>query len=283
MSRKKTAPLQAQRSPSPLNLALLGVGAIALGGLWLWRARLSQPQEGVVTWVGPQLKSPEVTFESQPPLPPMPRSIHSPLKGASLAEGSLTAPKASDTAPQEGSPAARALPKAPLPPIPAQGWDIKRQGALAAPLAEVSQALTQDPMWERREGAWAHLAGGCALELSHSREGRLTGVTLSFEPNTGASAVIPPLENLLLGRGEPSMLQWELSPSEPHDPVGGRLHRSIPAEGEGEPQAREMFYYCEYGAPLPQAPSLPKRCLFTLEPSDEALALGPQLKPLRTP
>ena len=279
MSSKRTAPpQQPQPSPSPLNLALLGAGVIALGGLWLWRAQLAQPQEGVVQWVGPQLKTPEVTFESQPPVPPMPRSTHSPLTEAPLKRASRAGEAPS--ALEEGS---TAQPLPPLPSLPADGWNIKERGALAAPLATVSQALTQDPMWEQREGRWAHLAGGCSLELSHSREGRLTGVTLSFEPNAGASAVIPPLENFLLGRGEPSMLQWELLPSEPHDPVGGRIHRSLPSEGEGEAQERGLFYYCEYGAPLPQAPSLPTRCLFTLEPSEEALALGPQLKPLRTP
>ena len=169
-------------------------------------------------------------------------------------------------------------PLPPLPPLPQEGWSIKERGALAAPIDLARAALAQDLTWdEEASGGWRHIAGGATLTLSTLREGRLTGVTLRFEREGGASAVIPPLEALLLGSGEPSMLRWERNPGEPAPPVGGRLTHRDTAEEANE---RSMYYYCEYPSPQGDEPLLPHTCHFTLEPHPQALKLGEALQPL---
>jgi hypothetical protein len=249
-------------------IALLVIGATSYTA-FMWRQSPSFEAQD------PHYREGPIVGEHAPPQPkPSQPARHTPLMTSGQQPDSQ---KTQSTQIQErAQPQVPLLP--PLPPLPQEGWSIKERGALAAPLDLARAALAQDLTWDKEpSGAWRHIAGGATLTLSTQREGRLTGVTLRFEREGGASAVIPPLETLLLGAGEPSMLRWERDPGEPALPVGGKLtHRDTAEEG----RERSMYYYCEYPSPQGDEPLLPHTCQFTLEPHPQALKLGEALQPI---
>jgi len=273
-------PKQEQKTQSPSSstkgaralIASLSALLIA-GALWSIGYFEARPSHEV-TWEGPA-SDPALRSEAEPAPPPkepkppiqatmMPRVT--PKVTRQSAGQSLGGESQANT--QSGAELA------PLPPLPEGPWVIAERGALTGPIEALSAQLSADLRWERSdEGLWRREDAGAALELSAQREGRVTALSLSFGER-GSSALMPELELLILGGGSPSMIQWERDPSQASPQyVGGLLKQEL-ADGA----ARRAYYFCDYGAASKQR-SLPERCVFSYEPSQEALVMGAELKP----
>lgn len=268
MSQASPDPSPASESPergrgwTPILKRLALLLALGASGALIIKALSSKGPEHEVRWQGPQ----ERPARPAPPPPPV-RRFKEPLSAAPMRPVERRAPSASGRS--EGAPMGQTRA---LPPLPSAPWSIRERGALTAPRAALTAHLQRDERWRLGpDGGWLREDAGARVTLTE-REGRIIALTVSFNER-GSSALMPEIELMLLGSGSPSMIRWERALPAQGRQVGGLL--SQPMTGS---VAREAYYLCDYGEASAQR-TLPERCVFSYEPTQEALSLGAALRP----
>ena len=259
---------QGAREVGSAKLKLISlVSVISLSSFLLYQLMYQAPPSHEVKWQGPSARPP--LSASEPP--PTPRQPKSPIK-ASAVRGEIHR-SGRGRQPEGSFKPAPPPPSNPLPTIPQGGWDPQALGVIAGPVSGLERMFKGDSRWSKAQGgAWRREDADGTLQVTETREERITELTLTFGPQ-GSSPLMPEIELLVLGGDSPSTTRWIRFSGERARWLGGRLTQRLKSGGE-----RVVYYLCDYGAPAASR-ELPERCTFSFELTQEARSLGSSLRP----